>query len=81
MRTIELNARVNEQGEMLLELPPDVEPGEYKLVMVIADHVATVTAQSARTPKPPLKVHMIEWDIMPENTTFSREELYDDVEY
>ncbi|MEI6045122.1 MAG: hypothetical protein WCS37_12295 [Chloroflexota bacterium] len=82
MRTIEMRATVDEQGKMLLELPSDVPQGEYQIVMVFADsRVASLTAEPARRPKPPLKVHMIEWDIMPENTTFGREELYDDVEY
>jgi hypothetical protein len=81
MRTIELNAKVDEQGKMLLELPPDIAPGDYKLVLVITDHVATVTAQPTRTPKPPLKVHIFDWEGWSKDATFSREELYDDVEY
>jgi len=82
MRTIEMSARVDEQGKMLLELPPDVQPGEYRVVVVFAgSQEASLTVEPARASKLPLKLHMIEWDSMPEKTTFGREELYDDVEY
>ncbi|MEI6043484.1 MAG: hypothetical protein WCS37_03725 [Chloroflexota bacterium] len=82
MRVIQLNAKVDEQCKMLLELPPDVLQGEYQVVLVFADNPeASVTMQQVRTPKPSLKVHMIEWDSMPEDTTFGHGELYDDVEF
>jgi hypothetical protein len=82
MRTIEMTARVDEQGKMLLELPSDVPPGEYRIVVVFANREeASLTVQPTRTPKPPLKVHIFEWEGWPKDATFSREELYDDVEY
>ncbi|NWJ96923.1 MAG: hypothetical protein HXX20_14160 [Chloroflexi bacterium] len=82
MRVIQLNAKVDEQCKMLLELPPDVLQGEYQVVLVFADNPeAVATMQQVRTPKPPLKLHIFEWDNWPKDATFGRDELYDDVEF
>ncbi|MEI6046037.1 MAG: hypothetical protein WCS37_16930 [Chloroflexota bacterium] len=79
MRTIEMSAKVDEEGKMFLELPPDVLPGEYQIVMVLQE--ASPMVQPVKPPKPPLKLHIFEWEGWPKDATFSREELYDDVEY
>jgi hypothetical protein len=91
MRTIELTAKVTEDGKLVADLPPDISQGSYRAVLVIGEQVTQpATAVSEETPalpptegpiNPLLKVQMIEWDTIPEDTSFGREELYDDVKY
>ena len=40
MRTIEVTARVNEDGTLTVRVPPDVTPGEHRVVLVIEEQVA-----------------------------------------
>lgn len=91
MRTIELTAKVTEDGKLVVDLPLDISPGAYRAVLVIDEQVlqpaipVSEEIPALSPDKEPtnslLKVHMIEWDTIPENTSFSREELYDDVQY
>ena len=47
MRTIEATARVGEDGTLTVRVPPDVSPGEHKVVLVIEEHsMGRVTAAS-----------------------------------
>jgi hypothetical protein len=89
MRTIELTANVTEDGKLVINLPADISPGEHRAVLVIDEQVIqpinsndeTVSASDDAQPRPLLDVQMIEWDSLPEDTSFSREQLYDDVKY
>jgi hypothetical protein len=89
MRTIELTANVTEDGKLVINLPADISPGEYRAVLVIDEQVIqpinsnneTVSASNDALSRPLLDVQMIEWDTLPEDTSFSREQLYDDAEY
>lgn len=38
MRTIELTAEINQEGKLTIEMPPDIEPGEYHMVLVIDEN-------------------------------------------
>jgi hypothetical protein len=89
MRTIELTANVTEDGKLVINLPADISPGEHRAVLVIEEQVIqpinsndeTVAASNDALSRPLLDVQMIEWDSLPEDTNFSREQLYDDVKY
>ncbi len=81
IRTIELEATIAEDGKLTLNLPSDVPPGYYQVVVVIAGQQASVILQPGKNGAPLPKPHLIEWDTIPQNTTFSREELYEDAPY
>ncbi|MBN9387124.1 MAG: hypothetical protein J0I20_03655 [Chloroflexi bacterium] len=89
MRTIELTANVTEDGKLVINLPADISPGEHRAVLVIDEQVIQPNDSPAEVNlvskdgqlKPLLDVQMIEWDSLPEDTSFSREQLYDDAKY
>lgn len=71
MRTIETIVTVDEQGMATLKMPPDITPGQHKVVMVIEE-------QSKR--KAPLSFPQHDvgpWPFGP-NDTFRREDMYGD---
>ena len=71
MRTIETIVTVDEQGMATLKMPPDITPGQHKVVMVIEE-------QPKR--KAPLSFASHEvgpWPYGPEET-FRREDMYGD---
>jgi hypothetical protein len=69
MRTIETVVTVDEQGMAMLRMPPNVTPGEHKVVVVIDE---------ARRPRAPLVFSSHDvgpWPLGP-GETFEREDLY-----
>ena len=73
MRTIETVVNVNEQGVAMLRMPPDIAPGEHKVVVVIEeDPITRPKIDMSTFPR-----HDVAVDL-PEGFTFRREELYDD---
>lgn len=76
---------------MVVDLPADISPGDHRAVLLIDEQVVQhdkpITEEippsfpTESQPKPALNVQMIEWDIIPEDTSFSREQIYDDDEY
>lgn len=74
MKALEYNnIKIEQDGKLTLNLPPDVPPGEYQLILVIAGKEIIITAQVVEKPKPALDIELIEWDIIPDNTSFGRE--------
>ena len=73
MKTIETVISVDEHGMATLRMPPDVTPGEHKVVMVIEESPFTRPKFDMST----FPRHDVEVDL-PEGFTFRREELYDD---
>lgn len=39
IRTVEVVAVVNSEGEVTLKLPPDISPGEYHMTLLIEENV------------------------------------------
>ena len=76
MRTIETTARVGEdrKATVLLEFPPDVSPGHYKMLVVVEEK-AISPADSGKT-----DFDCLAWDwvAMPETATYRREDIYGD---
>ncbi len=75
MKTIETDVIVTEDGKLLIETHlKGIAPGKYKAVMVLDNTVI----QDPST-KPPLQLSAFEWTNWPSDSTFSREELYNDI--
>ncbi len=71
MRTIETIVTVNERGIATLRMPPDVTPGEHKVVVLIDQ------ATKQRVPLAFSSHDVGPWPLAP-GETFGREDLYDD---
>ncbi len=76
MLTLTVEARVDENGIVTLQLPPQVSPGYHKMVLVI---------EEAEFPEKTNSIHrnvliLPPYDIgpLPENFSLRREDLYDD---
>jgi len=69
MRTIETIVTVDEQGMAMLRMPPDVTPGEHKVVVVIDE------ATKLRAPLVFSSHDVGPWPLGP-GETFGREDLY-----
>ncbi|HYP21670.1 MAG TPA: hypothetical protein VEY08_16495 [Chloroflexia bacterium] len=73
MRVIEAELKVTEAGKGMVTLPPDIEPGEYRVTISIQDEPAT-----AKQTRRPLVIPVIEVDKWPENISLRREDMYGD---
>lgn len=72
MRTIETTATVAEDGKLTMQIPPDIEPGEHKVVIVIEE-------QPVKKETPPLlDFPVISVGSWPENLSLRREDMYDE---
>jgi len=71
MRTIEVNMVVGKNGEAILQLPLDITPGEYRVVIVIEEETMTKGKRLL------LKFSAYPVGLVSESKTFSRRELYD----
>jgi hypothetical protein len=72
MRTIETRAQVGDDRKLVVQLPPDVAPGEHRVVVVIEEIPAT-----PRTCEP-LRFPGYDVDLIDPNFKFRREDLYGD---
>ncbi|PDW00249.1 hypothetical protein [Candidatus Chloroploca asiatica] len=73
MKTIETTITVLPNGSIQIPPRPDLLPGEHRVVLVIEEHPIP-----SREPVVPLKLKMLDWSAWPADSTFRREELYDD---
>ncbi|MGH2586044.1 MAG: hypothetical protein ACRDJE_14115 [Dehalococcoidia bacterium] len=72
MRTIKTTATVNDGGVLTVQVPVDIEPGEYEVAIVVDE-------QPPREPEDWLdKLLPLDWSAWPPGSTFSRDEIYDD---
>ena len=72
MITIELNATVTPEGQVTLQLPSTVPPGEHHLVLVIDE------SQPAIQPPQPLDLPAHSCGVWPEDLSLRREDMYGD---
>jgi hypothetical protein len=76
MRTIETTARVGEdrKASILLKFPPDVSPGNYKMLFVVEEK-AISPADSGKT-----DFDCLTWDwvALPKKSAYRREDIYGD---
>ena len=50
MRTIEATGRVSEDGTLTVRVPPDVTPGDHKVVLLIDEDAASPTVPASSEP-------------------------------
>ena len=72
MKRITTRATVDEGGVLTVRAPVDMEPGEYQVAVLVEER----TEDDADAW--PLKLVPLDWGAWPRDSTFSREELYDD---
>lgn len=70
MKTIETTAIVTESGKLTVQLPSDIAPGEYKIVLVIDETL------SVKETHLPLKFSDYPVGLASDDFTFRREDLY-----
>ncbi len=70
MKAIETTATVTTEGKITVQLPPDIPPGEHKIVLVIDEQAA------ADWKRLPLKFSAYPVGLTDESFTFRREDLY-----
>lgn len=75
MRAIETTVTVTDDQQTTITLPSDITPGKHRVVLVI-DEITLPT--DAITTKPPLKLNAWEWKNWPPESTFRREDIYND---
>ena len=73
MKKIKTRATVNEEGVLTLRVPVDIEPGEYEVAVLVEDQPSDDGSETW-----PLKLVPLRLDAWPPDSTFSREEIYDD---
>ena len=72
MRTIETTATVTNNGKLTIQIPPDIEPGEHKIVIVIEEQPIR------KETRPPLDFPVMSVGSWPENLSLRREDMYDE---
>jgi len=75
MKSMQLTATVSVDGKLTVQLPAIIPPGEHRVVLVMEDKFA---APPVEIPKPRLKLNVLKWQTWPAESTFRREELYED---
>lgn len=73
MRTIETTVMIGSDGKLTLQLPYDIQPGQHRVVIVI-DEISSPVGED----KASLDLQVVDWPNWPVDSTFRREELYDD---
>ncbi|MDP9313742.1 MAG: hypothetical protein M3R24_23165 [Chloroflexota bacterium] len=75
MRTIETTATIEPDGTLTVKLPPDIEPGQHHVVLVIDEAKLSLRERAVVEPFPVLQVSA--WGYPPDET-FRREDMYGD---
>jgi hypothetical protein len=70
MKAIETTATVTTEGKITVQLPPDIPPGEHKIVLVIDEQSV------ADCKRLPLKFSAYPVGLVKESFTLRREDLY-----
>ena len=72
MITIETTATIEPDGKLIIQLPPDIAPGEHHIVLVIDEQ------PFIKPTRPPLDFPVIDVGDWPEGLSLRREDLYDE---
>jgi len=75
MKSMQVTATVSVDGKLTVQLPAIIPPGEHRVVLVMDDKFA---APPVNIPKPLLKLNVLKWQAWPTESTFRREEIYED---
>jgi hypothetical protein len=72
MKTIETTATVSVEGTLTVRVPPDIPPGEHRVVLVIEEQPSPVEQRL------PLDFPVDDWGPWPEGLSLRREDMYGD---
>ena len=72
MRMLEMTATVMDDGTVTIQVPPDIAPGDHRIVMLIDEQPV------AGPQRPPLQFSAYPVGLTSDSFTFRREDLYDD---
>ncbi len=72
MKTIETVVTVEPDGKVILQLPPDIAPGDHRIVLVIEEQPVTVEKHL------PHEFPIIDVGAWPEGLSLRREDMYGD---
>jgi hypothetical protein len=75
IKTIHARATVTDRGVLTLEVPVDIEPGEYSVAVTVEDAAAPPSDEEDDWLA---KLHPLSLAGWPPGSTFGRDELYDD---
>lgn len=82
MRTIETKAMVTADGEMTVQLPLDIQPGEHSVVVVIeeqpVEQLIPVKKLNGDELRAALEANSWNWTNWAADAKFTREEIYYD---
>ena len=79
MKTLQATATVDAQHRVTIQLPPDIEPGEHRLTIVVDEAAEPQNGQlPGSSPRPPLTFSAHDVGPWPEGFTVRREEIYGD---
>ena len=74
MKTIETTASVTPDGTLTARVPPEVPPGEHRVVVVIDEQPSA--SISGREECPPLDFPVRDYGPWPEGLSLRREDMY-----
>lgn len=72
MKTIETTAVVSSEGTITLRVPPDISPGEHRIVIIIEEQ------PTQKEKRPPLDFPVMSVGPWPKNLSLRREDMYDE---
>jgi hypothetical protein len=72
MRTIKTTVTIGSDRKLILQLPPDITPGKYHVVLIIEEQPMSLEKHSL------LDFPVDDLGEWPEDLSLRREELYDD---
>lgn len=72
MRTIETTAVVTSEGKLTLQVPPDISPGEHRIVIVLEEQPVR------KKNRPLLDLPAHDYGTWPANLSLRREDMYDE---
>jgi hypothetical protein len=72
MKTLHTQAQVNPNGQLTVDIPVNMPPGKYQVVLVIEEHPAE------KKKSPPQDFPVISVGSWPENLSLRREDMYGD---
>jgi hypothetical protein len=73
MTTVETTATVSQDGTLVARVPPEITPGEHRVVLVIDDRSAQGAQKQEREPFP-----VDDLGPWPADLSLRREDMYDD---
>jgi hypothetical protein len=71
MKTIQTTALISPEHQLTIQVPPDIQAGEYEIVLVLA-------AKPAKKKRQPFKFPVDDYGLLLTELSLRREEMYGD---